>query len=129
MVVVESSSAVDWEIRRAFQARGIDLDIAIQAAGATVIKAYVEAGFGIAMLPTAAFEPQRDRALRAIDASHLFGDSHLNLLIDPYRFLRGFAYEFIALVAPQWRRARVEEAMAAQARQERARGRAPDGAE
>lgn len=122
VVVVEAASAVDWEIRRAFQLRGLELNIAMQAADASVIKAYVEAGLGIAMLPTAAYEAKRDTGLRAIDASHLFGDSHLNLLIDPYRYLRGFAYDFIERVAPHWTRAKVEEAMARQARQERARG-------
>jgi LysR family transcriptional regulator, cys regulon transcriptional activator len=125
VIAVEASSAVDWEIRRAFQSHGIELDIAMQAADATVIKAYVESGIGIAMLPTAAFEPQRDRGLRAIDAGHLFGDSQLNLLLDPYRYLRGFAYDFIELVAPRWPRAEVEKAMALRARQERARSHAP----
>lgn len=125
VIVVDAASAVDWEIRRAFQSRGIELDVAMQAADASVIKAYVEAGVGIAMLPTAAYEPQRDRSLRAIDASHLFGDSHLNLLIDPYRYLRGFAYDFIERLAPQWKRSQVEEAMTQQARRERARGQGP----
>ena len=122
VIAVEASSAVDWEIRRAFQARGIELDIAMHAADASVIKAYVESGIGIAVLPTAAFEPQRDKGLRAIKANHLFGDSHLNLLIDPYRYLRGFAYDFIELVVPDWIRERVEQAMARQAKQERIRG-------
>ena len=123
VIVVDAASAVDWEIRRAFQSRGIELDVAMQAADASVIKAYVEAGLGIAMLPTAAYEPERDRGLRAIDAGHLFGDSHLNLLIDPYRYLRGFAYDFIERLAPHWQRPQVEEAMTQQARRERARDR------
>ena len=125
VIAVEASSAVDWEIRRAFQARGIELDIAMHAADASVIKAYVESGIGIAVLPTAAFEPQRDKGLRAIKATHLFGDSHLNLLIDPYRYLRSFAYDFIELVVPEWVRERVEQAMARQAKQERIRGGPP----
>ncbi len=121
MVVVDPSSAMDWAIRRAFQSRGIQLDVAMHAGDATVIKAYVEKGLGIAVLPTTAYEPARDRSLRAIDATHLFGDSHLKLLIDPYRYLRGFAYEFIELVAPGWTRDKVDAAMVQQARKERIR--------
>lgn len=122
VIAVEPSSAVDWAIRRAFDARGIELNITLQASDASVIKAYVESGLGIAMLPTAAVDPARDRNLRTIDATHLFGDSQLNLLIDPYRYLRRYAFDFIERVAPQWTQPKVEAAMAQQARQERHRG-------
>ncbi len=127
VIAVEPSSAVDWAIRRAFQLRGIELDVAMYAGDATVIKAYVEQGLGIGMLPTAVFEPARDKGLRAIDASHLFGDSDLKLIIDPYRYLRSFAYEFIEMVAPEWTRDKVEAAMAQQARKERIRAGPPGG--
>lgn len=121
IIAVEPSMAVDWAIRRAFQSRGIELDIALYAGDATVIKSYVEAGLGIAMLPTAVYEPEHDKTLRAIDAVHLFGDSHLKLVIDPYRFLRSHAYAFIEMVAPEWTRQKVNAAMAQQARRERNR--------
>jgi LysR family cys regulon transcriptional activator len=125
VIAVEPSSAVDWAIRRAFQSRGIELEVAMHAGDATVIKAYVEQGLGIGMLPTAVFEPARDKGLRAIDASHLFGDSHLKLIIDPWRYLRSFAYDFIELVAPEWTRQKVDTAMAQQARKERVRASPP----
>jgi LysR family cys regulon transcriptional activator len=107
--------------QRTFKSRGIELDIAMHAVDATVIKAFVEAGLGIAMLPTSTFEPQRDRELQAIDASHLFRSGDLRLIIDPYRYLRGFAYDFIELVAPEWTRAQVDRAMDEKADQERMR--------
>lgn len=119
IIAVDPSSAVDWAIRRAFQTNGIELDIAMYAVDATVMKAYVRAGVGIAVLPTAAFEPEHDHELRAIDANHLFGHSDLRLIIDPYRYLRSYAYDFIELVAPEWTRERVDQAMAERAVQER----------
>jgi LysR family cys regulon transcriptional activator len=121
IVAGDPSSALDWTIRRTFQSHGIELDIAMHAVDATVIKAFVEAGVGIAMLPTATFEPQRDRELRAIDVNHLFRSGDLRLIIDPYRYLRSFAYDFIELVAPEWTRAKVDQAMAEKADQERIR--------
>jgi LysR family cys regulon transcriptional activator len=115
IIAVDPSSAVDWAIRRVFQTSGIELDIAMYAVDATVMKAYVRAGVGIAVLPTAAFEPERDLELRAIDANHLFGHSDLRLIIDPYRYLRSYAYDFIELVAPEWTREKVDQAMAEKA--------------
>jgi LysR family cys regulon transcriptional activator len=119
IIAVDPALAVDWAIRRTFQSSGIALDIAMYAVDATVIKAYVEAGVGIAMLPTAVFEPERDHKLRAIDANHLFGHSDLRLIMDPCRYLNSFAYDFIEMVAPEWSRAKVDKAMAEKAVQAR----------
>ena len=51
----------------------------------------------------------------------------MKLIIDPYRYLRSFAYEFIEMVAPEWTRDKVEAAMAQQARKERIRAGPPGG--
>jgi len=123
LIAVDPSCAMDWAIRRAFHAHGIEPNVAVHAGDATVIKAYVEQGLGICVLPSAAFEPARDKGLRIIDATDLFGDSRLKLIIDPYRYLRSFAYDFIELVAPEWTREKVDAAMAQQVREERARPR------
>lgn len=37
-----------------------------------MVKSYVELGLGVAILLSLAYEPQRDRSLRAINAAHLF---------------------------------------------------------
>ena len=42
----------------------------MSAIDSDVIKAYVEADFGVAILPKIAYNSARDKALRAIAASH-----------------------------------------------------------
>src|SRR5947207_769797 len=78
---------------------------------ADVIKTYVELGLGIGILAKMAFNPARDRTLRAIDASHLFESSTTRLGIKRGAYLRRYAYEFIELFAPHLPRNIVEPAV------------------
>jgi LysR family cys regulon transcriptional activator len=100
-----------WAVSRVFKASGIELQPVIEAMDASVIKAYVEHGAGIAIISGAAFDPQRDRGLRSIDVSHLFEPSYIFGIFDPLRFMRGYAYEFIELLAPAWSKLKVDEAI------------------
>jgi len=127
IIAVSPSSSVDWPIRRTFQSRGIDLNIAMYSVDATVMKSYVEAGIGIALLPSAAYEPKRDIGLRIINVDHLFGPSELRLVVDPFRYLRSYVYDFIEKVAPAWTRQKVMAALAAKAEQTRVRQPADPG--
>jgi LysR family cys regulon transcriptional activator len=61
-----------------------------------------------------AFDPERDRTLRAIDAGHLFESSTTRLGIKRNAYLRRYAYEFIELFAPHLPRAVVERAVMGQ---------------
>jgi LysR family cys regulon transcriptional activator len=62
-----------------------------------------------------AFDPARDRTLRAIDASHLFESSTTRLGIRRGAYLRGYAYEFIEFFAPHLARKSVERAVTGEA--------------
>ena len=88
----------------AFRDRGIPLNVVMTATDADVIKAYVELGLGIAVLPTVAFDAERDRKLRAISASHLFQSTQTMIGVHPYMYLRQYMYDFIQFVAPEWSR-------------------------
>ena len=70
-----------------------------------------ELGLGVGILAKMAFDPKRDRTLRAIDASHLFESSTTRLGIKRGAYLRRYAYEFIELFAPQLPRTVVERAV------------------
>jgi len=83
----------------------------LSALDADVIKTYVELGLGIGILAKMAFNPARDRTLRAIDASHLFESSTTRLGIKRGAYLRRYAYEFIELFAPHLPRNIVEPAV------------------
>jgi LysR family cys regulon transcriptional activator len=83
----------------------------LAAQDADVIKTYVELGLGVGILAKMAFDPERDRQLRAIDASHLFESSTTRLGIKRGAYLRRYAYEFIELLAPQLARKAVENSV------------------
>jgi LysR family cys regulon transcriptional activator len=95
-------------VQKAFESRGLAPHVVLSAQDSDVIKTYVELGLGVGILARMAFDPKRDRELRAIDASHLFESSTTRLGIKRGAYLRRYAYEFIELFAPQLPRSIVE---------------------
>ena len=98
-------------VEKAFESRGLHANVVLTALDSDVIKTYVELGLGVGILAKMAFDPQRDRALRALDASHLFESSTTRLGIKRNAYLRRYAYEFIELFAPHLPRAVVHRAV------------------
>ena len=96
-------------VNRAFEQRGLKLQVVLTASDADVIKTYVELGLGVGIMAKMAFDPKRDRQLRAIDASHLFPSSTTRLGIKRGAYLRRYAYDFIELLAPNLSRELVEK--------------------
>ncbi|MBA2126776.1 transcriptional regulator [Hyphomicrobium methylovorum] len=88
-------------IDAAFARAGVAPDIVMVALDADVIKTYVEVGLGIGIVASMAFDPARDSGLRLLDSSRLFPQSTSRIALRRGRFLRGFAYRFIALCAPE----------------------------
>ncbi len=99
------------KINQAFDAKGLTPNVVLTAIDADVIKTYVELGLGIGILAQMAFEPSRDRHLRAIDASHLFEPSTTRIGISRNSYLRKYVYDFIEMFAPHLDRATVAAAM------------------
>ena len=100
------------KINQAFEARGITPNVTLTAIDADVIKTYVELGLGVGIVAYMAFNPDRDRQLRAIDASHLFESSTTHMGIRKNTYLRGYTYGFIEMFAPRLTHKVVDEAMA-----------------
>ena len=98
-------------MQSAFAAHGLTPNVVLTAIDADVIKTYVELGLGIGILASMAYDPKRDRPLRAIDASHLFEPSVTRIGIRRNAYLRGYAYDFIEMFAPHLTRKVVDEAM------------------
>ncbi len=99
------------KINAAFQARGLAPNIVLTAIDADVIKTYVELGLGIGIVAQMAFIPERDRHLRMLDAAGLFQPSTTRIAIRRNEYLRGYAYDFIELFAPQLERTTVAKAV------------------
>lgn len=95
----------------AFEARGIEPNIVLNAIDADVIKTYVESGLGIAIIPDMAYDRRRDKHLRAVDASHLFQPNTIHVGIRRNHYLRAYTYAFIEMFAPHLKRAAVEKAI------------------
>ena len=95
----------------AFNEKGYEPKVVFTAADADVIKTYVKLGIGVGIVASMAFDPEIDRELIAIDASHLFESSTTKIGLRRGTFLRGFMYEFIELFAPHLDKALVDEAL------------------
>jgi LysR family cys regulon transcriptional activator len=98
-------------IDEAFQAAGLGFDLVLTAMDADVVKTYVELGLGVGIVASIAFDDERDRMLRAIDARHLFAVNLTRLAVRRGSFLRGYVYDFIETFAPTLTRDRVAQAL------------------
>jgi LysR family cys regulon transcriptional activator len=95
----------------AFERAGLTTNIAISAADADVMKAYVAQGLGVAIIPAMAWDQTADKGLRAIQVSDLFGQDTIYLCIRRHTHMRRAIREFIAALAPQISAASIAEAI------------------
>lgn len=100
------------KINQAFEQRGLKPNVVLTAIDADVIKTYVELGMGVGIVARMAFDPKRDRGLRALDAGHLFESSTTRIGLRRGAYLRRYVYDFIELFAPHLSRRAVDAAMA-----------------
>ncbi len=99
------------KINQAFEARGLVPNVVLTALDADVIKTYVELGLGIGIVAQMAFDPNRDKHLRSIDAGHLFESSTTRIGIRKNSYLRSYVLDFIQIFSPQLNRITVKKAM------------------
>ena len=112
LITYESGYTGRTHIDQAFARRGLMPNLVLTAMDADVIKTYVELGMGVGIIAAMAYDEQRDSALVAIDARHLFASNMTRVAVRRGAFLRGYAYAFITAFAPPLTRTRVERAMA-----------------
>lgn len=97
-------------IDAAFDAAQLTPQIVLSAMDADVIKTYVELGLGVGIVAAIAFDEERDRHLRALDARHLFEDNMTRLAVRRSAYLRDYVYEFIRTFASPLTREAVDAA-------------------
>jgi LysR family cys regulon transcriptional activator len=66
---------------------------------------------GLGIIAGMAFDPERDKNLRAIPVGHLFGMNTSRVAVKQGAYLRSYIYTFIELLAPTLNRKMVESAM------------------
>jgi LysR family cys regulon transcriptional activator len=106
------------QLDEAFRARGLTPQVTFTATDADVIKTYVRLGLGVGIIARMAHDPDIDRDLVALDASHLFTPSVTKIGFRRGSLLRTYMYDFIEYFAPHLTRAVVDAACAAKTRQE-----------
>ena len=84
-------------IDHAFAKAKLEPDIVMTALDADVIKTYVEAGLGIGIIASVAYDAKRDAGLTLLPAKGLFARNTSRIAVRQGRYLRGYAYRFIEL--------------------------------
>ncbi len=98
-------------IDNAFGRAGLQPEIVLTAMDADVIKTYVELGMGVGIIAAIAFDTERDRHLRTLDARHLFEMNTTRLGVRRGAWLRGYIYDFMELFVPTLTRPVIERVM------------------
>ena len=111
VITYDAAFAGRSKIDHAFGLRSLKPDVLLEAIDADVIKTYVELGMGVGIIAGMAFDPERDRNLRAIPVGQLFGMNISRVAIKQGAYLRSYIYTFIELLAPTLNRKMVESAM------------------
>ena len=113
LVTLDAGSHGQARMGELFASHGLQPDIVLSGANIDVVKAFVEAGLGIAILPRLAFEPARDSGLRVLDVDHLFEPHRASIAIRRNNYPRAFVYDLISMLAPKIDRRAIERATAA----------------
>ncbi|PZP62249.1 MAG: HTH-type transcriptional regulator CysB [Azospira oryzae] len=100
------------QIQRAFEQRGLKPNVVLTALDSDVIKTYVALGLGVGIVARMAYDPELDKGLKAVDASHLFESSLTRIALRRGAYLRAYVYDFIQLFAPHLSRSVVEATLA-----------------
>lgn len=91
-------------IAQAFRERGIRVRSVVSANDSDVIKAYVEAGLGIAVVPSIALDGADAGRLHAIDVTALFAPSRTVISLRRGAYPRRYVTDFIEMLVPRWTR-------------------------
>jgi LysR family cys regulon transcriptional activator len=90
-----------WRVMEAFKKQGLNPRFIFGIVDADVSKAYVERGFGIAILAAASIDAKRDAGLRARDVSHLLEPITTYISLKKNGYFRQFVFDFITLITPE----------------------------
>ena len=111
LITYDSEFATHSQVMRAFERRQLEPNVILSATDVDVMKTYVKHGMGVAIVAALAYDPKEDRALRAVDARHLFEANKIYVGIRKHTYLRGYVFRFIRLFSPRLSRDMVERAV------------------
>jgi LysR family transcriptional regulator, cys regulon transcriptional activator len=111
IITYDAAFAGRSKINQAFALRNLSPDIVLEAIDADVIKTYVELGLGVGIMADIAFNPERDKHLRAMPVGHLFGTNVTRLALKQGAYLRSYVYTLVELLSPSLNRKLIEQAL------------------
>ena len=111
IITYDNAFAGRSKINQAFALRNLTPDIVLEAIDSDVIKTYVELGLGVGILADMAFNPERDKHLRAMPVGHLFGSNVTRLALKQGAYLRSYVYTLVELLSPSMNRKLIEQAL------------------
>lgn len=100
LIVYDRRFSSGWRVLKAFEERGITPNIVLSAMDAEVLKAYVAAGLGIAVIQELCYDPKRDTDISAIDPGDLFETPMAGICLRRGSFLPAYTVELLQLLAP-----------------------------
>ncbi len=107
------------KLDRAFTQKRLTPNVVFTATDSTTLKTYVRLGVGVGIMAKMAYDPETDKGLGMIDASHLFPPNTSHIAFRRGAVLRQYMYDFIHLFAPHLTHELVDEAIALATKQER----------
>jgi LysR family cys regulon transcriptional activator len=106
------------QLDQAFNLEGLSPKVVFTAADADVIKTYVKLGLGVGIVASMAYDPELDKELTSIDASHLFNASTTKIGFRRGTFLRSYMFDFMKMFAPHLEKDLVEAALQTSSQEE-----------
>lgn len=114
LIVYDERYSSGRTVKEAFQASGLKPRIVVTAMDADVIKAYVAAGLGVAMVQADVYSRSLDPGLRAIDAAHLFEPLAIVIIAKPRLYLNRAMADFASTLTTDLDASRIEAALRGQ---------------
>jgi LysR family transcriptional regulator, cys regulon transcriptional activator len=100
LVMYEQSVPTRSQLLSIFQSRGLEPKVVLNVINSDVMKACVENGMGIAVVPEFVYSPERDTRLRALRVGHLFPPAFTLLALRRNRPLTPAVMKVAQLLAP-----------------------------
>lgn len=91
------------EVVGAFKAGGVEPKILLGAPNFDVVKACVEQGLGLAILPSYTYDEARDGRIRVVRLSHAFPATVTSVVVRRNLHAPRLVHEFLRLLMPAWR--------------------------
>jgi LysR family transcriptional regulator, cys regulon transcriptional activator len=113
IITYDAEFAFHTNMMRAFHSQGLVPDILLSATDAEIMKIYVRAELGIAIVANSAHDSRKDRGLRALNVDHLFNPTVLHIGMRRNAHLTGHLIRFIEFFAPHLTLAELRKATTA----------------